>query len=1159
MSIAFSVDGNAKVITVTGDYTGSLADALTGAGYDASVSGIGLKIIGSGTGAIWNDFQFSYSGPEGRPATLHLENITFLTTTIDGYCVYSRDTTTTMKDVTFDGYSGGQGRWTETGGGAMRIRAATYTGQSSSSPSLENVTVQNCCRGFRVQDTTGIYVKNCHAVKATGATYSVSDNAFYFAAGNYKSTTGCTGCTFDNCDATDVGQTGFQNIGGDNNTFKDCSINGSIGAGFSCYNTNGTINVTGCTFTNANTHTAGETSGWGGGVDNYDGAACGMSVEAGDTSAICNVTGCTFVSGGSIVYYVTGPGKMERSNNNITLAGFPNGLGAGYISYSTDSNGFMVITVTGSYTGLLTAVLSANGYNPTPGLSVPLKIVGDLSITSLTAVWNDFQFSYTTQGFPLVLRLEDITLLTTTINGFCVLSVATQVSMKNVVIDGYSGGQGRWTETAGGAMGIVDTDYIGHNSASPTLQNVTVKNCCRGFCFYGAKNAYIKDCSCVKATGASYSVADNGFYFSASSTRTGSEHCTFDNCDATDVGQCGLLNIGGSNNTFKDCSINGSIGAGIGCYNAIGTINVSGCTFTNANTHTAGETSGWGGGVDNFDGAACGLNVDETGINAVLNVTGCSFVSGGGHVFYASGPGVVKRSNNNVTLAGFPNGVLGPASAVVSDDGIVKVITVKGFYNGSLADALASSGYNPANNWLRIVGDSLSIWNNFQFSYSGPEGRPAKLHLDNINFLTTTINGYCVYSRDTATTMRNVTFDGYSGGQGRWTEIGGGAMRIRAATYTEQSSSSPSLENVTVQNCCRGFRVQDTTGIYVKNCHAVKATGATYSVSDNAFYFASGSYTSAMGCTDCTFDTCDATDVGQTGFQNIGGDNNTFKDCSIDGSIGAGFSCYNTNGTINVTGCTFTNANTHTAGETSGWGGGVDNYGGAACGMSVEAGDTSGLTNVSGCTFVSGGGSVYYISGPGVMDRLSGDANIVNIFGFPNGWGVSSGNGLTANCFPEGTPVETDQGEVAIENLASKKYTIRGKEVVAITQTTPLQSHLIRFDKGSLGKNVPSVATTVSKEHRILYQGKMTKARDFVTTCQGVSQVPYNGELLYNVLLKKEGKMIVNNMICETLNPNDVLAKISTMEDTVEQEKALFQMNKLILDKHSNNCNKARA
>lgn len=52
--------------------------------------------------------------------------------------------------------------------------------------------------------------------------------------------------------------------------------------------------------------------------------------------------------------------------------------------------------------------------------------------------------------------------------------------------------------------------------------------------------------------------------------------------------------------------------------------------------------------------------------------------------------------------------------------------------------------------------------------------------------------------------------------------------------------------------------------------------------------------------------------------------------------------------------------------------------------------------------------------------------------------------------------------------------------------------------------------------------------------------------------------MIVNNMICETLNPTDVLAKISIMEDTVEQEKALFQMNKLILDKHSNNCNKAR-
>jgi len=497
--------------------------------------------------------------------------------------------------------------------------------------------------------------------------------------------------------------------------------------------------------------------------------------------------------------------------------------------------------------------------------------------------------------------------------------------------------------------------------------------------------------------------------------------------------------------------------------------------------------------------------------------------------------------------------------------GSYKVITVDGNYTGTLQAALANmtgGAFDPTSNSLKIIGNTGAVWNDFQFYYGTGEGKPANLHLENITFLTTTVDGYCVYSRDTQTTMTNVLIDGYSGGQGRWLEKAGGAMRIRAATYVGHSVSSPTLNNVTVQNCCRGFRIQDTIGAYVNNCHCVKAAGATYSVSDNSFYLAAGSYTSASGCNGCTFYNCDATDVGQTGFQNIGGitgSNNSFINCSIDGSIGAGFSCYNTKGTVNVTGCTFTNANTHAVGETSGWGGGVDNYGGAACGMSVSAGDTSAIVNVSGCSFVSGGGIVYYNNGPGALNRTGGTANTVTISGFIGGWGILTGNGLSASCFPEGTPVVTDQGEVAIENLASKKHTISGNEIVAITQVTPLQSNLIRFDKGSLGKNVPSVATTVSKEHRIFHQGKMTKARHFVDTCQGVSQVPYNGETLYNVLLKKSGNMMINNMVCETLDPANVMAKISTMEDSVEQEKALFQLNKLIMDEHSTACRKARA
>ena len=67
------------------------------------------------------------------------------------------------------------------------------------------------------------------------------------------------------------------------------------------------------------------------------------------------------------------------------------------------------------------------------------------------------------------------------------------------------------------------------------------------------------------------------------------------------------------------------------------------------------------------------------------------------------------------------------------------------------------------------------------------------------------------------------------------------------------------MKDVVVDDCCRGFRVQDCTGVYVYRC-------STSGVADNAFYWASGTYVSSTsdsaGCKDCTFDTCTATDSG---------------------------------------------------------------------------------------------------------------------------------------------------------------------------------------------------------------------------------------------------------------------------------------------------------
>jgi len=141
-------------------------------------------------------------------------------------------------------------------------------------------------------------------------------------------------------------------------------------------------------------------------------------------------------------------------------------------------------------------------------------------------------------------------------------------------------------------------------------------------------------------------------------------------------------------------------------------------------------------------------------------------------------------------------------------------------------------------------------------------------------------------------------------------------------------------------------------------------------------------------------------------------------------------------------------------------------------------------------------------------------------------------------CFPAGTPVQTDQGVTAIEQLVPGEHTLRGKSIIAITQTRPLQKHIVCFEKDSIGKNVPSHQTLCSKEHKVLYRGEMIKARDLTDMCKNVKKVSYNGESLYNVLLEKHGKMLVNNMICETLHPENIAAKFAKSKSSMKRNAA---------------------
>ncbi|MBT97112.1 MAG: hypothetical protein CL902_00595 [Dehalococcoidia bacterium] len=273
-----------------------------------------------------------------------MENMRAATATsgsVDAYMIYSKGTIVTMSNVEISGYSGQDA---QTGGGAMRIRAADYSvlGHTQATPSLENVAVDDCCRGIRIQDCTGVYVYNC-------TTSGVTDNAFYLASGTYASSTGatagCKDCTFDTCTATDSGNTGFMLIGmRDGCVVKDSTVNTTRGAGAYVYNIGNpsgeatTVIIEGTTFVNVNTSET--VTPHGGNTDDAAGAAIGFAVGAADTGS-ATVRNCTFTSSGnndSVFFKSSAAGTLDVSTGN-TYAG--NSFGGGVVDATSS-------TVTGS-------------------------------------------------------------------------------------------------------------------------------------------------------------------------------------------------------------------------------------------------------------------------------------------------------------------------------------------------------------------------------------------------------------------------------------------------------------------------------------------------------------------------------------------------------------------------------------------------------------------------------------------------------------------------------------------------------------------------------------------------------------------------------------------------------------------------------------------
>jgi len=129
-------------------------------------------------------------------------------------------------------------------------------------------------------------------------------------------------------------------------------------------------------------------------------------------------------------------------------------------------------------------------------------------------------------------------------------------------------------------------------------------------------------------------------------------------------------------------------------------------------------------------------------------------------------------------------------------------------------------------------------------------------------------------------------------------------------------------------------------------------------------------------------------------------------------------------------------------------------------------------------------------------------------------------------CFPAKTPILTNCGPINIEDIDPAVHTIRNKKIVAITKTVAHDKNLVRIAKHALGHLYPEKTTLISQNHKVFFQGQMVKAKHLVDQARGVTLVPYNGEILYNVLLEQYEKMQVNNLIVETLHPEHKVAKL---------------------------------
>jgi hypothetical protein len=189
------------------------------------------------------------------------------------------------------------------------------------------------------------------------------------------------------------------------------------------------------------------------------------------------------------------------------------------------------------------------------------------------------------------------------------------------------------------------------------------------------------------------------------------------------------------------------------------------------------------------------------------------------------------------------------------------------------------------------------------------------------------------------------------------------------------------------------------------------------------------------------------------------------------------------------------------------------------------------------------------ISSPGTMPNFYGHSDSVDLV-VPTQSSApptQSSAPPAAICFPAGTPVLTDQGEIAIDKIDPEKHTIHANKIEGITKTTSIEDYVVMIKKDAFSEYVPCRDTLISANHKIVFNDQMIQAREFVDKkefANKIYKVDYTGYPLYNVLLENvHCVMVVNNLIAETLSPTSVNAwlfrKMKSNLSSVERKEAM--------------------